>query len=445
MKKVYLFLLALTFISLNPLNAQWTNVGTPDFTGSYAGSTSVAFDDNGVAYVAFSDGSQSGKATVMKYSGGMWQVVGTPGFSSGGVTGLTLAVRGTTPVVAFADAGNGGKATAMKLNSSSTWVNVGTAGFSTGAAYNTTIALDSIGYVYVAYTDAANSNKATVMNYNGSAWVALGGAGFSTSGASYPAMTIKHNIPYIVFSDASAGGALTVMSYNGTTWAAEGNTGFGGNASSTCIAADNTGTLYVAAPVSTQAGSIVAYKLVSGTWEAMTTQVSVGAAESPQIAIDANNTPYIAYQQVTAPNAGKANVMTFSGNTWQTVGSEGFTPGKAYDISLAIGPGNAPYVAFADNSDSNKVTVMTLGGTAAVNNLTTAGISIYPNPASSDLFIDSPDAISNITIYDLNGRVVLQEKQPALNHFDISRFTGGLYLVKITTDAQVYTQKIVKD
>ena len=68
MKKVYLFLLALTFISLTPLNAQWTNVGTPDFTGSYAGSTSVAFDDNGVAYVAFSDGSQSGKATVMKYS-----------------------------------------------------------------------------------------------------------------------------------------------------------------------------------------------------------------------------------------------------------------------------------------------------------------------------------------------------------------------------------------
>jgi Secretion system C-terminal sorting domain len=444
MKKVYLSLLLLTVFSLGTMRAQWTNVGSPDFTGKYAGSSSVAFDASGIPYVAFSDGSQAGKATVMKYSGGSWQVVGSAGFSVGSVTGLTLELRGSTPVVAFADAGNSGKATAMKLNGSNTWVNVGSAGFSAGAAYNTTVAIDSIGYVYVAYTDAANNNKATVMNYNGSSWVALGSAGFTAAAASYPAMIIKHNVPYIIYSDASAGGNLTVMGYNGGSWAAEGNAGFGGNAGSTCIAADNTGTLYAAGSLASSGGDVVAFKLESGTWTALGTSVSSGAAQSPQIAIDANNVPYIAYQDYAA-NASKATVMKYTGSAWQTVGAAGFTPGKAYDISLAIGPGNAPYVAFADYTDSNKISLMTFGGTASVNNTSAAEISVYPNPVNSELTINCPSPISGVTIYDLNGRVVLEERQPANNHFDISNFTNGFYLVKITSEEQVYTRKIVKD
>lgn len=439
MKKICTLLLLFVAISLS---AQWTNVGSPDFSGEYAGSTSIAFDGSGTAYVAFGDGSQSGKATVMKYSGGAWVVVGSAGFSPGAVSGLTIAFSHNIPIVAFSDGANSYKTTVMKLNNSNTWVTIGAAGFSAGAAYSPTLAIDNTGIPYVAFTDAANSNKATVMTLSGTTWVNLGTAGFTTGAASHPAMAINGTTPYVVFADATP--AITVMSYNGSSWVAEGNTSFGGNAQTVAIAVDNTGALYVAAPLASNSGDVYAYKLVSNTWTQLGTgAVSAGAAQSPQLAIDANNIVYVAYQDVA--NSNKATLMQYSGSSWSAVGSAGFSPGKVYNVSVAVGPGDAPYVAFSDYTDSNKVTLMTYGGTASVNNINESDISVYPNPVSADVYINCPLAVSNLSVYDINGRLVLEEKQPVTNHFNIGNFTSGLYLVKITTAEQVYIKKIVKE
>ena len=55
------------------------------------------------------------KATVMKYSGGSWQTVGTAGFSESMAGGVHLAIDSAgTPYVAFIDQANGGKITVMK-------------------------------------------------------------------------------------------------------------------------------------------------------------------------------------------------------------------------------------------------------------------------------------------------------------------------------------------
>ena len=442
MRKSYIPLLLFAIISWTSINAQWTNVGSANFTGKYAGSTSVAFDASGTPFVAFGDGNFAGKATVMKYSGGGWVLVGNAGFSAGSATGLTLAFSHNVPLVAFSDASNGSKATVMKLNSNNnTWASLGTAGFSAGAAYNCTLAIDSTGFPYVAYTDAANGNKASVMAFLGSTWANVGGAGFTPAAASYPALAMKGNTPYIVFSDG--GSSITVMSYNGSSWGIEGNRGFGGNPQSVAIAVDHTGSLYVAAPIAGSGGGVYTYQLVGGTWTQLGTgATSSGTAQSPQLAIDANNVPYLVYQDV--PNSNKATVLKYVGATWQGVGAAGITPGKAYNISIAIGPGNAPYVAFSDYTDSNKVTLLTFGGTASVNDLAEIEISVYPNPATSILVVDCPTSISNISIYDIEGRLVFQEKQPATNHYDISQFTTGMYLVKISTNARDYTKKIVK-
>ena len=443
MKKIYLLLLLCALMApVSFLCAQWTTVGNADFSSRYAGSTSLAFDNNGTPYIAFSDGNNAGKATVMKLSGGSWVVVGTAGFSPASATYLSLTMRGATPIVAFSDAGNGSKAMAMKLNNSNVWVNIGSADFSAGAAYNTTVAVDSVGYTYVAYTDVANGSKATVMSYNGTAWTAVGGAGFSPASAAFPAMIIKGNTPYVVFSDGAS--SITVMSYNGSSWVTEGNRGFGGNPQSVSIAADNTGGLYVSAAVTTQNGFVYAYKLEGGTWTQLGSgALSSGVGQAPQIATDASNTPYVAYIDIA--NSSKATLMKYSGSNWTAVGTEGFTPGKAYDVSLAIGPGNAPYVGFADYTDSNKVTLMTYGGTAAVETVNENIISLYPNPVKSGITVNTVNSIIDVTIYDLNGRTVLEEKQPQSNHFDISNLTGGMYLVKITTAQATFVRKIVKD
>ena len=442
MKKIYLLVLLFAFAAPVFLSAQWTTVGNADFSSRFAGSTSLAFDNTGTPYVAFSDGNNAGKATVMKLSGGSWVVVGTAGFSPASATYLSLIIRGNTPIVAFSDAGNGSKAMAMKLNSGNVWINIGAADFSAGAAYNTTVAIDTLGYTYVAYTDVANGNKATVMTYNGTAWAAVGSAGFTPASAAFPAMVIKGNTPHVVFSDAAS--SIRVMSYNGSNWVDEGNPDFGGNPQSLAIAVDNSGSLYVTGAITSSSGFVYAYKLEGNTWtELGSGALSSGAGQAPQIATDASNTPYVAY--IDGANGGKATLMKLSGANWQAVGSAGFTPGKAYDVSLAIGPGNAPYVGFADYTDSNKVTLMTYGGTAAVEAVNENIISLYPNPVKAGLTVSTDNAILDVTIYDLNGRVVLEEKQPQSNHFDISNFTSGMYLVKITTSQETFIRKVVKD
>ncbi len=70
-------------------------------------------------------------------------------------------------------------------------------------------------------------------------------------------------------------------------------------------------------------------------------------------------TPYVAYGD--RANSGKATVMKFDGNEWETVGTAGFSAGKAWDMNLAL-CGSTPYVAYTDMGNSDKVTVMKFNG-----------------------------------------------------------------------------------
>src|ERR1039457_702633 len=66
------------------LTYAWQNVGNPGFSAGNAGWMTFAFNTvNHQPYVAFADGSVSGKATVMRFDGNNWLVVGSTGFSAG--------------------------------------------------------------------------------------------------------------------------------------------------------------------------------------------------------------------------------------------------------------------------------------------------------------------------------------------------------------------------
>ena len=78
-----------------PAAQSWQVVGAWAFDGARVWYTSLGNGFHRNPYVAFEDGANSQKATVMKYSGGSWVVVGTAGFSAGVVQLTSLAIDST--------------------------------------------------------------------------------------------------------------------------------------------------------------------------------------------------------------------------------------------------------------------------------------------------------------------------------------------------------------
>ncbi len=71
--------------------------------------------------------------------------------------------------------------------------------------------------------------------------------------------------------------------------------------------------------------------------------------------------------------------------------------------------------------------------------------SVYPNPVQDILNIKSASNVDNVTVYDILGKVVLQEQPAKVSpSIDMSGLTSGAYLVKVTIGNASKTVKILK-
>ncbi len=68
--------------------------------------------------------------------------------------------------------------------------------------------------------------------------------------------------------------------------------------------------------------------------------------------------------------------------------------------------------------------------------------NIYPNPVQKRLYIDSQQLIENLTIYNIQGQLILNEIS---NNIDVSFLSTGLYFVQVTIDGKSETKKFVKE
>lgn len=122
-----------------------------------------------------------------------------------------------------------------------------------------------------------------------------------------------------------------------------------------------------------------------------------------------------------------------------------YTANGLYTVKLTAKKGNCNY--------SNLYTD-TIRITSATNIKPQSGApafkpELYPNPLQNELFVSSQQAIGGIKIWDINGRIVLQQVLPNNNQLsyycDLSHLPAGLFLVQTTAkDGQQYLQKVIK-
>lgn len=77
-----------------------------------------------------------------------------------------------------------------------------------------------------------------------------------------------------------------------------------------------------------------------------------------------------------------------------------------------------------------------------INNLT-----IYPNPTNGKVNISAPENIKNIRIFDIQGRLVVENNTNIaadnVTELDLSFANNGIYIVQISTENEIITQKLV--
>jgi hypothetical protein len=73
-------------------------------------------------------------------------------------------------------------------------------------------------------------------------------------------------------------------------------------------------------------------------------------------------------------------------------------------------------------------------------------ISIYPNPATDNIYIRANDSekFSKVQLLDLNGKVIVEiNEENSFQKIDTKNLPSGLYIIRVLGSQSIYTGKIV--
>ena len=121
-----------------------------------------------------------------------------------------------------------------------------------------------------------------------------------------------------------------------------------------------------------------------------------------------------------------------------------------YDVDLRDYQGQDIYVAIVHFNCSNQfmlniddVMLYRAYNQAAENNAT---LSVYPNPATDIMKVESTQTVGSYEVYDITGaKVISNEPNAKAFTLDLRDLPSGTYLLKTVTKGSTQTQRIVKE
>jgi Zn-dependent metalloprotease/PKD repeat protein len=95
----------------------------------------------------------------------------------------------------------------------------------------------------------------------------------------------------------------------------------------------------------------------------------------------------------------------------------------------------------AGNNSVTKTSYISVSLGSEAKELTSRLITIYPNPASDKLYVES-DKDFSLKLFSLTGKLLLNVKNQ--KEIDLTGFQNGMYLLNIETDGKIITDKLIK-
>lgn len=423
-------------------NNSWVTVGDSSIT-SYTRKIKTSMDDNGIVYVLhqqfFTD-----ELTVVKYSQGNWTQVG----SSIGIVrndAVSLGIDDNNDVfVAFSDDNNGGRIKVKKFDNGS-WTNISTSGLTTNSIYTASIAFDSNNDMHLGCKESTSNYW--IEKFDGSTWVPVADISLNVydaqikidrnnipniiylsykNSSNYPSairyispnwdltpssvsydfgydisLEISNNIPYVTYVDGGDNSTVKVKYYDGSNWTELGNLSSPSNISAQPSLKFNNNELYV-------------------TYVGGATNVS---------ATDRN-----------------ISVYRYNGMDWELVGTPNVNSGKGYYPHLEFWNDTVMVIYSGDNGCFAKYNDPSIIAANIDNDISIEKdyITIYPNPTSGLVFLNSIETIEKIELYNIQGDLLLIKKDN-LNELNLKEYENGLYLLNVFIEEEVSTIKIIKN
>ena len=126
-------------------------------------------------------------------------------------------------------------------------------------------------------------------------------------------------------------------------------------------------------------------------------------------------------------------------------------PYETASVNFTVAADGIYYVAFRAFSDPDQFylsldNIRFTKAILATGEVKSSAISYYPNPAKNSLMVENSQELTNITIYDLAGKVVLKQDANSKNvKLDVSKLAKGVYMMRAATKEGAKTVKIIKD
>lgn len=206
-------------------NNTW-QMHTANMSGSNA--SHITFKKNPVnnsLTIAYNDqlSGDLGKAMVKYNTGAVWFVIGDSNFSAGMPAQADLAFdTNGLPYLAYSDYGNDQKLTVMRYSDIDIeWFSVGTAGFTPDVVPQLDFAIDASNTLFVGaklYTNGPGYGIPLVYYYSNSAWNSLGGDISGGEGSWQTSMSMISNTLYMAYATGGTPSVVKVKRFNGTSW-----------------------------------------------------------------------------------------------------------------------------------------------------------------------------------------------------------------------------------
>jgi len=91
------------------------------------------------------------------------------------------------------------------------------------------------------------------------------------------------------------------------------------------------------------------------------------------------------------------------------------------------------------------ITIQEGNGVLSVDNNEVIDFKVYPNPSITGIFKLNISSKMNISIYNTLGMHIFDKLILTNDVLDLSKFPKGIYIIKVKNEAEIFSQKLIRN